>query len=120
MTAGAVASPTGTPTAAAGPRAKKPTGYGNTFQYWDEQGNAIAPPEVRPQARGCGLQACAVQWTLAAWAAKRVGAFAVTSSLATQVVMPSKFAREGQGGGDYPMCMTAADWVLGVCVMSRA
>jgi hypothetical protein len=30
----------------AGTVPKKPTGYGSTFSYWDEAGNAIAPPQV--------------------------------------------------------------------------
>lgn len=51
-----VAGPTATGTAApagavaaggpAGTVPKKPTGYGSTFSYWDEAGNAIAPPQV--------------------------------------------------------------------------
>jgi hypothetical protein len=52
---GAVSGPAATGTAApagavaaggpAGTVPKKPTGYGSTFSYWDEAGNAIAPPQ---------------------------------------------------------------------------
>ena len=55
--AGSAAPPAGGPVAAgtavpgatgapAGTVPKKPTGYGSTFSYWDEAGNAIAPPQV--------------------------------------------------------------------------